>query len=319
MPIAIRTFDQILNGILIDYQNQIPDIDISQGTLTYIKAAVLASTIWNLERMQKYIADERWPDGTSRAALERWCSIYGVARNSGEGDASLLSRLLSRIQQPPAGGNRYDWPRWAKEVSVQHTTNDTTFTELVQNAYVYENLRGSGTVTVVITADLSNAPAWVSGVAYSEGEFVVYNSKPYLCIQTHSTAQIPASSEDYWEDYEQGASDDLLEEITDYLDTRRPLGVWDYIVVAPVRKTQSVSMQIFGTEAVEDVIRDEIESYMKNIEPGKPLYRSQLVAIAVENGADNAVVNSPFEDVTCEAGPLIFERIWPGTLTVVSV
>ncbi|MGP3123385.1 baseplate J/gp47 family protein [Serratia marcescens] len=57
-----------------------------------------------------------------------------------ESDASLLARLLELMRRPPAGGNKYDYRRWAKEVSG------------VTEAYVYPLRRGYGTVDVVITA-----------------------------------------------------------------------------------------------------------------------------------------------------------------------
>ncbi|EKV4263322.1 baseplate J/gp47 family protein [Citrobacter freundii] len=57
-----------------------------------------------------------------------------------ETDAELLARLLEIIRRPPAGGNKYDYKRWALEVSG------------VSAAYVYPLRRGLGTVDVVITS-----------------------------------------------------------------------------------------------------------------------------------------------------------------------
>lgn len=57
-----------------------------------------------------------------------------------ETDAELLLRLLELIRRPPAGGNRYDYRRWAMEVPG------------VSAAYVYPLRRGLGTVDVVITS-----------------------------------------------------------------------------------------------------------------------------------------------------------------------
>lgn len=57
-----------------------------------------------------------------------------------ESDSELLARLLELIRRPPAGGNKYDYRRWAMEVAG------------VSAAYVYPLRRGLGTVDVVITA-----------------------------------------------------------------------------------------------------------------------------------------------------------------------
>lgn len=57
-----------------------------------------------------------------------------------ESDSELLARLLELIRRPPAGGNKYDYRRWAMNIPG------------VTAAYVYPLRRGLGTVDVVITA-----------------------------------------------------------------------------------------------------------------------------------------------------------------------
>lgn len=57
-----------------------------------------------------------------------------------ETHAQLLERLLDVIRRPPAGGNRWDFRRWALEVPG------------VASAFVYPLRRGPGTVDVLITA-----------------------------------------------------------------------------------------------------------------------------------------------------------------------
>ncbi|WP_437890881.1 baseplate J/gp47 family protein [Phytobacter sp. V91] len=57
-----------------------------------------------------------------------------------ESDAELLARLLDVIRRAPAGGNKYDYRRWAMSVDG------------VTAAYVYPLRRGLGTVDVVITS-----------------------------------------------------------------------------------------------------------------------------------------------------------------------
>lgn len=58
-----------------------------------------------------------------------------------ESDASLLARYLDILRKPPAGGNKYDYKRWALEV------------EGVTSAYVAPLRRGLGTVDVAITSN----------------------------------------------------------------------------------------------------------------------------------------------------------------------
>ncbi|HAK8203113.1 TPA: baseplate J/gp47 family protein [Salmonella enterica] len=57
-----------------------------------------------------------------------------------ESDGELLDRLLDVIRRPPAGGNQYDYRRWAMEVPG------------VTSAWVYPVRRGVGTVDIAITS-----------------------------------------------------------------------------------------------------------------------------------------------------------------------
>lgn len=58
-----------------------------------------------------------------------------------ETHGSLLERYLFLLRRPPAGGNRYDYIRWALEVPG------------VSKAYSYPLRRGLGTIDVAITTD----------------------------------------------------------------------------------------------------------------------------------------------------------------------
>lgn len=77
------------------------------------------------------------PDGFDSAVT------VGVMRGGTEIESpeSLLERYLDLLRRPPAGGNKYDYKRWALDVPG------------VTAAYVYPLRRGLGTVDVVITSD----------------------------------------------------------------------------------------------------------------------------------------------------------------------
>lgn len=63
-----------------------------------------------------------------------------VGGTEAETDAGLLSRLLDIMSDPPAGGNKADWRRWAMAVDG------------VTAAYVFPLHRGIGTVDVCVTS-----------------------------------------------------------------------------------------------------------------------------------------------------------------------
>lgn len=140
-----RSFDELLNGLLTDYRNQVDQagdpIDTSKGSLAFIKSACTASALWGLYAAQGYIGDQIFPDTASRVNLERHAYVRGVSPKAGESDSELLARLLDYIRRPPAGGNRYDYVKWAMAVPG------------VASAFCFPEANGPGTVDVVIAAD----------------------------------------------------------------------------------------------------------------------------------------------------------------------
>lgn len=137
----LKSFEEILNDILTDYKNQFPSADISQGSLIFIKSACLASALWGLYKYQDYIYKQIFPDTASKENLEHHAWLYGITRKYGETDEELLKRLLTYLRRPPAGGNKYDYENWAKEING------------VQYAKCIPLGQGLGTVDVIILAD----------------------------------------------------------------------------------------------------------------------------------------------------------------------
>ncbi len=136
-----KDFDTLFAAILTDYQNQFPEADLSQGSLIYIKSACLASALWGLYKYQDWIARQIFPDTAETAQLEHHAWVRQISRNTGETDAELLARLLDEIRRPPAGGNQYDYIKWAKAVDG------------VTQAYCVPLGQGLGTVDVIILGD----------------------------------------------------------------------------------------------------------------------------------------------------------------------
>lgn len=136
-----KDFDNLFNNLLVDFQNQFPGADTSKGSLIYIKSACLASALWGLYKYQDYIADQIFPDSSDTENLEHHVWVRGLSRRVDETDTALLDRLLLYIRQPPAGGNKYDYEKWALDVDG------------VKAAYCVPLAQGLGTVDVMILAD----------------------------------------------------------------------------------------------------------------------------------------------------------------------
>jgi len=109
----LQNYDDIFQDILTNYSNLDPSPDISQGSVVYIKSAVLASCLWGLYRYQDYISNQVFPDTADSDGLNHWGAIYGVTRVSTDTDSDYLTKILTAIRQPPAGGNTLDYFNWA--------------------------------------------------------------------------------------------------------------------------------------------------------------------------------------------------------------
>src|SRR5450759_3445816 len=137
-----KDFDVLFAAMLTDWRNQFPEADLSAGSLIYMKSACLASALWGLYKYQDWIAKQIFPDTADTQYLEYHAWVRGLARTVDETDAAYLGRLLDDIRRPPAGGNKYDYIKWALEV------ND------VARAWCFPIAQGVGTVDVVILANL---------------------------------------------------------------------------------------------------------------------------------------------------------------------
>ena len=137
----LKDFDQIFNEILVDLRGQDPDIDTSKGSIARIRAACLASACWGIYRHQEWISDQIFPDTADPVNMEHHAWVEGILRRAGESDEQLLARDLDDRRRPPAGGNQYDYAKWARAVDG------------VKEGYVVPLGQGMGSVDVVIVAD----------------------------------------------------------------------------------------------------------------------------------------------------------------------
>ncbi|EOI6423968.1 baseplate J/gp47 family protein [Yersinia enterocolitica] len=105
------------------------------GKLTVTAQATIAGTAGNTAQVMSGTLSST-PDGLDTTV------IIGIMRGGTDQESpeDLLARLLDIIRRPPAGGNKYDYKRWALEIPG------------VTAAYVYPLRRGLGTVDIVITS-----------------------------------------------------------------------------------------------------------------------------------------------------------------------
>ncbi|MDH5525227.1 MAG: baseplate J/gp47 family protein [Desulfobulbaceae bacterium] len=142
MDYPVPSFDELLNKILTDYRGQFDGkYDTSEGSLAFIKSACTASALWGIYQHQEHIGKQIFPDTQEEENLEHYGWVQGIDRKPGESVADYLDRILDDLRRPPAGGNQYDYEKWAKEI-----TN-------VKAAYSWPLAQGAESVDVVIVAD----------------------------------------------------------------------------------------------------------------------------------------------------------------------
>jgi hypothetical protein len=340
-----KDFDTILQEMLVDYSNLSPAPDITQGTLLWIKSACFASALWGVYKYQDYIKRQIFPHTCESEWLDLHAGVYGITRLQDESDADLLVRLLTRIQHAPAGGNRYDYEFWAKEISVTH---DTLWTAAATHAIgdVVKPTTSNGQLYIATSAGASagSEPTWPKTdtvdttvtdgvVVWKEWAADTYIERVKACVVygnprgTNSidlliTSNTPVASLITWR--KEIPTLALIEAVRAYIDTVRPVGAWDFTVQTPARKLTDVTYRVpAGTaQVVKDKITLDTIALMQSMAVGQTLYQSQLIVIAVNDGV---VVSPPLDlpaaDVTCYPTGLAasYQRIWPGTISFTEV
>jgi uncharacterized phage protein gp47/JayE len=95
-----------------------------------------------------------------------------------ESAAALLARVLDRLRQPPAGGNRFDYARWTRDVPG------------VTAAFVYPKRRGLGTVDVAL---LSNGIPASAALRDAVTAYIVDKMPPQVDFMALSPQPIPVA------------------------------------------------------------------------------------------------------------------------------
>jgi hypothetical protein len=276
MSYLIPTFDELFNLMLTDYQNK--GFDIDEDALANLKAACMTSALWGAYKHQEYIEKQIWPDTADTEGLEHHASIKGLTRNTNETDSEFLARLLDDYRKPAAGGNKYDYPKWALEV-----TN-------VKKAYCFPVAWGTGTVDVVIFADPvatgSEIPSShtkngvnTSVVAFklvdSAADFTPVRKGDKALNDTLSTEATVLDVEDQYtllldldiftatpQNY---TIKSLVKQTQEHITDVRPVNARLATVRAPSILTQNVTMSVSGLTATEKaLVQADIESYMNN-------------------------------------------------------
>lgn len=353
MPFTTPLLPDIRAELLRDLQNLQPDADVAVDSDNHVRATVVASAIEGLYQHQQWIVRQIFPDTSDTEQLDRHAQLHGITRKAAaaatgsitfsgtpgsaigvgveaktadglafvttasgsvggggtvslaaqavlpgaagnvaastaltlasppagvasaatvvsmtggvdtEADIALLARLLGVLRNPPAGGNAYDYRRWALEVAG------------VESAFVYPLRRGIGTVDVVVVAAGSALP-----------------------------------------------SAQLVGDVQDYIDDRRPVACKNFLALAPTQLAVSVTVQVSLTAGatllgVTALIEAALAEYFNGLNPGETAVKSRIEALVSDlSGVSDRVVALPGANVVPTVNTSLVEWCRLGTVSV---
>lgn len=254
----LKNFDDLLDQILVDYSNQDSSPDTTAGSITYIKAACLASMLWGLYRYQDYLAKQIFVDTADSDNLNHHGYLYGISREAAEADSDYSARILSFLRQPPAGGNKKDYEDWA-------------LASLGVTGYGMTGILEVASATV-ITPDDGLDPGNVSVTVMPNDENQIGTTGMYDLVQavyTNIDIKRPVTAN----------------QLTVQSPILNPVNV-NIGVVAPT-----------GVTLDTDTMIQDVTAFFDAMSPGDPVYMSKLAAICIQDGAQNATVYAPWSNI----------------------
>jgi uncharacterized phage protein gp47/JayE len=327
----LKDFDTLFARILTDYRNQFPEADLSKGSLIFIKSACQASALWGLYRYQDWIAAQIFADTADTDNMEHYVWERGLSRKVGETNEELLARYLDYIRRPPAGGNKYDYVKWALSIGN------------VAKAYPYPLGQGLGTMDVVILAVEDSTGSEIPSSHTITGTATSVSSGKLVASAANFSGALPARIGDIAINEDTAASANvtavdsatqlaldadiitapgqaftlksLCAQVLEYIDDVRPTTAKWVRVLPPTVIPQDVTIAVSGDGLDTVAIAAEIAAYMNSLQPKATLYRNRIISIAIQAGSEDAVLSTPSANVT----PADYGMIRPGTITVDAV
>ncbi|MBI5205097.1 MAG: baseplate J/gp47 family protein [Nitrospirae bacterium] len=104
----------------------------------------------------------------------------------------------------------------------------------------------------------------------------------------------------------------LIAEVKSSTENLRPVTASVVRILPPTILTQNIDIEVTGQNANKSQAAADIEAYLKTLIPGQTLYKTQLVNIAIDNGADDVTITTPANNVV----PGAYEMIRPGVISV---
>lgn len=201
----------------------------------------------------------------------------------------------------------------AVDSATQLSLQDDIFKYVGENYHVYYH---SGYNTGVAAGKLIDSGALFNDSTYTvrPGDIVenIADGSATTIVAVDSAIQIALAGDIFLGTGKGYVIRGLIETVKEYIDDVRPVTASRVHVLPPTIMTQNVTMSMSGTASDRAAAAAEITAYLSAFEPDQVLYVSQLAAIGIRNGADNALVTTPAADVV----PGTHQMIRPGVINV---
>lgn len=331
-----KSFDDLLEQILNAYSNLDESPDVTIGSITYIKAACLASMLWGLYKYDDFLANQIFMDSCDTDSLNHFGLIYGVSRLSGETDSDYANRILEFLRQPPAGGTALDYERWAlatppslaniQEDFLPAAVNTGTYQITVTQSWVDESkiqFSTTGTLPAPLTAatdyyvdKISTTLISVASTAGGSPITITTQGSGVHTIIPQATTTYTVSSATVITPptvslgsvtviiipndesiLGTGADQTLATAAYNYIETLRPVTASGTTVLPAIIQPVSVTVKITPyTDVLAQTVASDITAYMQSLNANDTLLVAKLTAIAIQDGATNALVTAPTAD-----------------------
>ncbi len=271
---GLGTVDVVILGNKNTTGGEAPSANVRAGKITSVTAGKLKDS------------------GANFTDASRPVRVGAVVRNTGKGLETSVASVDS---------------------ATQLTLNADIFLYAGENYHVYFH---SGTATSVATNKLIDTAANFYDAVYTlAGGDIVKNldtGEQAALAGFSGPTQISLSADIFKNGGERYVIESLAARVKEYIDSVRPVTASAVRVLVPTFTQVAVTMFLSGSGANKAQTAADIAAYLASLIPGQPLYKSQLLAIAVDNGAENAVISLPAADIV----PGTSEILRPGAIDV---
>lgn len=352
----ILSYQETLDAILTEYKNQLPDADVSPGSVAYALAAAQAAAVAGLYNHQDYISRQILPD-TATDYLDRHAYIEGLSRKPGNTAAGTVT-LTGQNGTVAASGLELAAPDGTLFTTLAGGTialGVLTIASHAQIAGAAGNIPAATKLTLQMPPPGIDAAA-LSATAFTGGSDVESDADLRARILT-KRRKPPAggNANDYraWALEVPGAADaivyplrlglgsvsvvaltsgsgsaripaqPLIDSVASHINEVRPVGCSIMQVFGPTAKPANVTATITLTAGytfalVQFSVVAALTDYVGQLAPLATLHRSQLFRIIMGiDGVADCAITVPAADVTAaDAGGTSIEMITPGAITV---